>query len=67
MTHGPEKEAGFEELALVGTESFTAPWQDEWKSKSPADIARWLDIVEATGTTVEGLAYSDHFLFIGRR
>ncbi|HXP86778.1 MAG TPA: class I SAM-dependent methyltransferase [Bryobacteraceae bacterium] len=59
--------AGFEEVLLAGTESFTAPWQDQWKSKSAGEIASWLDIVEATGTTIEGLAYSDHFLFIGRR
>ena len=58
--------ARFEELALTGTESFAAPWQDAWKSKSAAEIARWLEIIEATGKTVEGMAYSDHFLFIGR-
>jgi ubiquinone/menaquinone biosynthesis C-methylase UbiE len=59
--------AGFEEIALLGTESFTSAWQDQWKSKSAADMAGWLDIVEATGRMTEGLAYSDHFLFIGRR
>lgn len=59
--------ARFEELELVGTESFTSPWQDEWKPKSAEDIARWLDVVEVTGKTIEGMAYSDHFLFIGRR
>jgi len=58
---------GFEEIVLVGTESFTSAWQDEWNSKSAADQAGWLDIVEATGTMTEGMAYSDHFLFIGRR
>ena len=55
-------ENGFEKLAMLGTESFTMSWQDDWKSKSPEDQAFWLDIVEATGTTVEGMAYSDHFL-----
>jgi SAM-dependent methyltransferase len=59
--------AGFEEVVLLGTESFTSPWQNEWKSKSATDIAGWLDIVEATGKMTEGMAYSDHFLFIGRR
>jgi SAM-dependent methyltransferase len=59
--------AEFEEIALLGTESFTSAWQEQWKSKSAADIAGWLDIVEATGKTTEGMAYSDHFLFIGRR
>ena len=57
----------FEEVILTGIESFTSPWQDEWKSKSAADMAAWLEIIEATGKTVEGMAYSDHFLFIGVR
>jgi hypothetical protein len=57
----------FEEQALTGTESFTMAWQEEWKSKSEEDRAAWLEVVEATGKTVEGMAYSDHFLFIGRR
>jgi ubiquinone/menaquinone biosynthesis C-methylase UbiE len=59
--------AQFQELALAGTESFTAPWQDVFLSKTQEEAARWLDIVEATGRTAEGMAYSDHFLFIGRR
>jgi len=59
--------AEFEEIGLLGTESFTSVWQDKWKSKSAADIAGWLDIVEATGKMPECMAYSDHFLFIGRR
>ncbi len=59
--------AEFEEIVLLGTESFTSAWQDELKPKSAADIAGWLDIVEATGKMPEGMAYSDQFLFIGRR
>jgi ubiquinone/menaquinone biosynthesis C-methylase UbiE len=59
--------AHFEELALVGTESFTAPWQDKLASMPPEEAAGWLDIVEATGQWPEGMAYSDHFLFIGRK
>ncbi|HEY1203074.1 MAG: methyltransferase domain-containing protein [Bryobacteraceae bacterium] len=59
--------ARFEELALVGVESFTAPWQDLFPSKPPEEAAAWLDLVEATGATPEGLACSDHFLFVGRK
>ena len=59
--------ARFEELALVGVESFTAPWQDLFPSKPAEEAAGWLDLVEATGGTAEGLAYSDHFLFVGRK
>ena len=57
----------FQEVALTGTESFASPWQEGWKAKSAADKAAWLEIIEATGKTVEGMAYSDHFLFIGVR
>jgi hypothetical protein len=51
----------------VGVESFTAPWQDLFPSKPPEEAAAWLDLVEATGATPEGLACSDHFLFVGRK
>lgn len=57
----------FQELALVGVESFTGPWQDLFLAKPAEEAAGWLDLVEATGTTPEGLAYSDHFLFVGRK
>jgi SAM-dependent methyltransferase len=57
----------FEEVVLTGTESFTSSWQDQWKSKPATDKAAWLEIIEATGKSVEGMAYSDHFLFIGMR
>ena len=33
----------FEEVVLTGTESFTSPWHDEWKSKSAVDMAAWLE------------------------
>jgi len=59
--------ARFQEVALTGTESFTSPWQEEWKAKSAADQAAWLEIIEATGKTAEGMAYSDHLLFMGVR
>jgi hypothetical protein len=59
--------ARFEELALVGVESFIAPWQDLFPSKPAEEAAGWLDLVEAMGATPEGLAYSDHLLFVGRR
>lgn len=51
----------FEEEALLGAESFTSTLQEEWKAKSEEDRAAWLDVVEATGKTVEGMANSDHF------
>lgn len=57
----------FEELALAGAESFTAAWQDLFQSKSAGEAAAWLDIVETTGRMPEGLAFSDHFLFVGKK
>jgi ubiquinone/menaquinone biosynthesis C-methylase UbiE len=57
----------FHELVLAGTESFTGGLQGVFLTKPPEEQARWLDIVEATGLTAEGLAYSDHFLFLGRK
>jgi hypothetical protein len=26
----------------------------------------WLDLIERTGQTAEGLGFSDHFLYVGR-
>ena len=57
----------FEELALAGAESFTTAWQDLFHSKPADEAAAWLDIVETTGRMPEGLAFSDHFLFVGQR
>ena len=57
----------FTELALVGVESFTAPWQKALNDLPPDQAEAWLDIVERTGQTAEGLAASDHFLYVGRR
>jgi SAM-dependent methyltransferase len=57
----------FEEVALAGTESFAAVWQDKLASWGPSEEEAWLDIIEKTGRTPEGLGAADHFLFIGRR
>lgn len=59
--------AAFEELALVGAESFAAAWQAKLADLSLETKEAWLDLVEETGTTLEGLGQSDHLLFIGRR
>jgi SAM-dependent methyltransferase len=60
-------EAGFERLALLGVESFTTLFQKLLKGLPTAEAELWLDLVEQTGQTPEGLGQSDHFLFIGRR
>jgi hypothetical protein len=57
----------FRELALVGVESFTNLWQDRLHGLSDDEQGAWLDLVEQTGRTLEGLGMSDHFLHIGRK
>ncbi len=56
----------FDEIALAGVESFTAPWQYRMNELPEEERRLWLDLVETTSTTAESLAYSDHFLYIGR-
>jgi hypothetical protein len=33
----------------------------------PAEAEAWLDPIEWTGQTAEGLGVSDHFLYVGRK
>jgi SAM-dependent methyltransferase len=56
----------FEELALVGVESFSSAWQAVLNDLTPEEAEAWLDLIEATGHTAEGLGQSDHFLYVGR-
>ena len=57
----------FEPLVVMGVESFTSAWQPVLHNL-PADQAQaWLDLVEQTGVTPEGLGQADHFLFVGRK
>jgi SAM-dependent methyltransferase len=57
----------FEELSLTGAESFAASCQARWKGLKREEAEPWLDLVERTGASPEGLAQSDHFLFAGRK
>jgi len=57
----------FEELALVGVESFTAPFQEFFRDLPAAEKEIWLDLVEQTNRSPEGIGESDHFLFVGRK
>ena len=59
--------AAFDELVLVGVDSFTQVSQGLLPQLSPDDATAWLELVEQVGVTPEGLVMSDHFLFIGRR
>lgn len=57
----------FQEIELVGVESF-AQWKEEaLLTLSPEKVQAWLDLIEETGRTPEGLGMAGHFLFIGRK
>jgi len=43
-------------VILVGVESFTAAWQSALNGLPAEQAEAWLDLVEQTGTTPEGLA-----------
>ena len=57
----------FEEVILVGLESFTGGSQEIFPSLSAENAEAWLDLVEQTGKTIDALGLADHFLYIGRR
>jgi ubiquinone/menaquinone biosynthesis C-methylase UbiE len=57
----------FEKMAFVGVESFTSAWQQTFGNLSPEEKETWLDLVEDTNQSAEGIGQSDHFLYIGRK
>ncbi len=57
----------FEKVAFLGVESFTAVWQNVFSELPQVEKELWLDLVEETGQTPEGIGQSDHFLFVGRK
>ena len=59
-------ESAFDEASFVGLESFTGSRQKIFCELSPDAQRAWLDLVEATADTAEGIGLSEHFLFVGR-
>jgi S-adenosylmethionine-dependent methyltransferase len=57
----------FQEIALVGVDSFASAYQGLLPTLDRVSAEMWLDLVEQTGRTPDGLGQSDHFLFIGRK
>lgn len=57
----------FSEVAFVGVESFAGNSQHVLTSMSGDSATAWLDLIEQTGRTVDGVGMSDHFLYVGRR
>jgi len=57
----------FTPLVLAGVESFASAFQESFLHLSADDAHTWLDVIEQTGRTPEGLGYTDHYLYIGHR
>lgn len=57
----------FNEIELIGVESFAAAGQAAFNDLPPDTADAWLDLIERTAFTPEGIATSDHWLFVGRR
>ena len=57
----------FEQVAFLGVESFTSVWGNKLRDLSIEDVDAWLDLVEQTGRSPDGLGSSDHFLYIGHK
>ena len=56
----------FKELLFVGIESLTSTRQELFLDLSIEVQEAWLDLVEAAGSRPEGIAMSEHLLFVGQ-
>ncbi len=56
----------FQERALVGIESFAQGNEENLLTLTPEKAQVWLDLIEETGRTPEGLGMTGHFLYIGQ-
>lgn len=57
----------FQEMMLVGVESFARGHEENLLKLTPEQAEVWLDFIEETGRTPEGLGMTGHFLYIGRK
>ena len=58
---------GFQEIVLTGVESFARSHEENLLKLSYEQAQIWLDLIEETGKTPEGLGMTGHFLYIGRK
>jgi SAM-dependent methyltransferase len=56
----------FAPVLFTGTESFASRLPEQFLAASPENQEIWLDLVERTGTTPEGIGAAAHFLYAGR-
>jgi hypothetical protein len=57
----------FQEIELVGVESFAQGYEENLLKLSSEEAGAWLDLIEETGKMLEGLGMTGHFLYIGRK
>jgi len=57
----------FQEIVLAGVESFAQFHEENLLKLSSEQAEAWLDLIEETGRTPEGLGLTGHFLYIGRK
>jgi SAM-dependent methyltransferase len=57
----------FDELVLVGLESFTGCEQESFVELPEREREAWLDLVEVTAGLPEAVGCCEHFLYAGRR
>lgn len=57
----------FSQLDFVGLESFSAFKQTKCFDYSAVELSLWLSILEKTSRTMEGIASSEHFLYVGKK
>ena len=57
----------FQEIVLTGVESFARGHEENLLKLSPEQAEVWLDLIEKTGRTPEGLGMTGHFLYIGQK
>ena len=57
----------FQEIVLAGVESFARGHEENLLKLTPEQAEAWLDLIEETGRTPEGLGITGHFLYIGQK
>ena len=58
----------FKEMALVGVEAFSSPWQLKLNELSAAQADAWLELIERAETLMpDALGMADHFLYVGEK
>lgn len=57
----------FQEVVLAGLESFAQGQEENLLKLTSEQAEAWLDLIEETGRTPEGLGVAGHFLYIGQK